>query len=1117
MNISNANLDKCGKSVRIRGESILDSGQIRIVLDNLYSTELIVSGTKDYSVKFQLEEYTKNILIASCNCPHASEGNICKHIWASLIYLENKGMKLKLNPNKDTALVHWDWMDEYMTSDVWVDEDFLYEYNAFSKKNYNPVSVSSKPKSIKPKENDWKECLASVSAVTETQLDFGHDEFLAKSLKTREILYAVDLQMSIERRCLVFRTYQREKKKNGEWGKTRNLRIDNREAFLTSIDRKNDEIYLFLSNIFSMNDNRVYYEYGYGYSRSSSSNSIAIEIPELWPMAIKKIASTSRLYLTAGDISDHEIDFDKKITWDDESCWKLKIKVNKSREKDAWVVRGCFYNNKLEKSLDEVQLLIGEVILFHDLSGLYDGKGFIPWIELLTKNKSLTVPANQQDDLIAALFDMPVLPDLDLPKELDWQKKSIIPQAGINIYFNKFTSKKTILAKISYKYNQTNFTPSELDKKYIVDRDNKYLISRDISFENQCHELLKQLGMAPDARFFSWTFDEKDLSQSVLHLVEQGWDVKIEGGRIKRSGAVSGAVKSGIDWFELSAKVDFEGHIVSFPSLLDAIENNKDLIRLDDGTYGVIAKEWLEKYSQILKVGEASGENLKFKRSQVSLLDALLENKPEIKTDEVLTGLREGFSKLRTIRASDEPGSFKGLLREYQKEGLGWLKFLNKFQLGGCLADDMGLGKTVQIIALLVWYYSSKKANKSSIIVVPRSLVCNWKYETSRFSSLQVLDYSGTNREKNIKVFDDYHIILTTYAILRSDISILSKYNFDYAILDEAQAIKNTSSQVSKSAKLVTAKHKVAMSGTPIENHIGELWSLFEFINPGFMDVSKLAQISDLSNQEKSYNNLLSRAISPFVLRRTKDKVLKDLPSKSEQTIYCELESVQKKKYDELRRYYRKSLDKKISEYGIKGSQMHVLEALLRLRQASCHHGLIDSAYSTKHSAKTQLIIDQLKDIISMGHKVLVFSQFTKMLSIVKNFIEKEKINFEYLDGKTKKRQETVERFNSNANCSVFLISLKAGGVGLNLTSADYCFILDPWWNPAVEAQAIDRMHRIGQKNKVFAYRYIAKDTVEEKILALQESKKSLSEGIISANTSLMKGLTKKDLDFLLS
>ena len=346
---------------------------------------------------------------------------------------------------------------------------------------------------------------------------------------------------------------------------------------------------------------------------------------------------------------------------------------------------------------------------------------------------------------------------------------------------------------------------------------------------------------------------------------------------------------------------------------------------------------------------------------------------------------------------------------------------------------------------------------------------------------------------------------------------LFRSFDFEYAILDEAQAIKNASSQIAKASKLLRARHKLAMSGTPIENHVGELWSLFEFINPGFMNVSNLKKFSDSSKNNENSASLLARAISPFVLRRTKEKVLQDLPPKSEQIVYCELNSVQKKKYDELKKYYRLNLDSKIKEKGLKKVQMHVLEALLRLRQTACHHGLVDAKFEKRHSAKTEVIMEQIGDVLARGHKVLIFSQFTKMLAIVRNFIEKEKIDYEYLDGKTRNRQERVDRFQTDKNCAIFLISLKAGGLGLNLTAADYCFILDPWWNPAVEAQAVDRMHRIGQKKKVFAYRYIARGTVEEKILQLQASKKSLSEGLITADSSLMKGLTQKDLDFLLA
>jgi SNF2 family DNA or RNA helicase len=436
----------------------------------------------------------------------------------------------------------------------------------------------------------------------------------------------------------------------------------------------------------------------------------------------------------------------------------------------------------------------------------------------------------------------------------------------------------------------------------------------------------------------------------------------------------------------------------------------------------------------------------------------------------------------------------------------------------------MGLGKTVQVLAMLA---ARKEApdrahagHSPTLIVVPRSLVFNWKAEAARFApSLRVLDHSHSGRAKNGEHLADHDVVLTTYGTLRRDAAYLKDVEFDYLILDEAQAVKNAASESAKAARLLRGRHRLVLSGTPVQNHLGELWSLFEFLNPGILGSASV--FSGLAGASRSIDEngrgVLARAVRPFVLRRTKEQVARDLPEKLEQTIYCELEADQRKLYDELKEYYRKSLLDLVARDGMNKAKIQVLEALLRLRQAACHPGLLDKARGDDPSAKLDMLLPRLREVVEEGHKALVFSQFTSFLAIVKKKLTKQKIKFEYLDGKTHDRQQRVEHFQTNDKCRVFLISLKAGGVGLNLTAADYVFLLDPWWNPAAEAQAIDRTHRIGQTKQVFACRLIAKDTVEEKVLELQRSKRELADAIINADNSLIGGLRREDLELLLS
>jgi SNF2 family DNA or RNA helicase len=497
-------------------------------------------------------------------------------------------------------------------------------------------------------------------------------------------------------------------------------------------------------------------------------------------------------------------------------------------------------------------------------------------------------------------------------------------------------------------------------------------------------------------------------------------------------------------------------------------------------------------------------------------LDAMLAAQPDARMDEVFKEFRQKMTGFHGIEALEQPAGFVGQLRDYQREGLGWMQFLREFRFGGCLADDMGVGKTAQVLAVL----ESRRAEGlgPSLVVAPKSVMFNWRQEAAKFTpQLRVLEYTGL--ERDAQQIPRHDLILTTYGTLLRDAPRLAEMEFDYVVLDEAQAIKNASTASSKAVRLLKGKHRLALSGTPVENHLGELWSLFEFLNPGMLGEAKVLKMAGglARNPSEESRGLLSHALRPFILRRTKQQVARELPEKTEQTIFCELEPPQRKLYDELRAHYRDKLLAGVDARGLNKSKMQVLEALLRLRQAACHPGLLDGSRIIEPSAKLNVLLDQLSELREEGHKALVFSQFTSFLAIVRARLDEAGVNYEYLDGATRNRQEHVERFQNDPECSLFLISLKAGGLGLNLTAAEYVFLLDPWWNPAVEAQAVDRAHRIGQTRQVFAYRLIARDTVEEKVLELQKTKRDLADAILGEDNSLIRDLKREDLELLLS
>jgi len=407
--------------------------------------------------------------------------------------------------------------------------------------------------------------------------------------------------------------------------------------------------------------------------------------------------------------------------------------------------------------------------------------------------------------------------------------------------------------------------------------------------------------------------------------------------------------------------------------------------------------------------------------------------------------------------------------------------------------------------------------------VVPKSLVWNWEQEAARFApKLRLLAHVGAERAANATALRSrlagVHLLVTTYGVLRKDAALLREIEADYVILDEAQAIKNADSESAKAARLLRGDHRLALSGTPIENHLGELWSLIEFLNPGMLGASRaFAAAAGMKRLEPETAASLARALRPFILRRTKEEVAPELPRKHEETILCEMEPEQRRLYDELRAHYRGSLLGKIAKDGLGKSKIQVLEALLRLRQVACHPALVDKQRTGSGSGKMDVLLARLEEVRREGHKALVFSQFTSFLALVRGRLDAANVPYEYLDGDTQDRQARVARFQGDEACPLFLLSLKAGGVGLNLTAADYVFILDPWWNPAVEAQAVDRAHRIGQSKRVFVYRLLCRDSVEQKVAALQETKRDLAASIIAGDGSVMQKLDRDTLEWLLA
>ena len=567
------------------------------------------------------------------------------------------------------------------------------------------------------------------------------------------------------------------------------------------------------------------------------------------------------------------------------------------------------------------------------------------------------------------------------------------------------------------------------------------------------------------------------------------------------------SVSADLDWFDLEIKVKFGNQKVNLKELRKAFIKKQDYVQLSDGTLGLMPNEWMKKFSNYFKAGEVKANTIKLSNYQFGIIDELyaeLDKKPEFLKD--LYAKKERIKNIKTIKSVEIPKGIKATLRDYQQEGLNWLAFLHENKLGGCLADDMGLGKTLQVITFLQYLKSTLKVKGTSLVVLPTSLVYNWKNELEKFCpTLKVTTHIGSKRLKNTKTFKKFDIVITTYGLAINDVEMLKEFEFNYLILDESQAIKNPHSKRYKSIRLLNSKNKLVLTGTPIENNTFDLYAQLNFVNPGLLGTIAhfKHEFSNAIDKDKDENasKLLSDMISPFLLRRTKKQVATELPEKIENIMYCEMGMEQKQMYQKIKEKYKDYLLKKVDENGIGKSQMYILEGLTKLRQACNSTALISGEkLQTNHSAKLELLIKNLKEKTGQ-HKVLVFSQFVSMLSLVKARLDDENIVYEYLDGKTKNRQGNVDNFQNNDKIRVFLISLKAGGTGLNLTKADYVFLIDPWWNPAVENQAIDRCYRIGQTKTVMAYRMICKGTIEEKIIELQDAKKDVADSIIKVDT----------------
>lgn len=1088
-----------GHTDRLRGKHYFKTERVTLTaIGSLGATAVALgSSGEEYDVWLdfsQLEDHEE--LGVYCDCARFAQGEYCKHLWAMILQAD-KYVQLNLPPKTELYLYECD--------------PELHEIGSPLSRRID-LSLPATTRQTGPRAGaSWREVLSQLASRERNRSTTARLKPLER-IKESQYWFSINLANVVESPWFSINVHHSTRKKDGEWSVPSKICISRAE-----VDSIRDpdccRIFSLLQWTYLQNG----YRYGIAYAP------ILRFSPPILGETLRALCDTGRFVWTMD--GDRTFNDYRTLTYDGGGEWCLAVRVQPGDDDSLQISPELHRTDELgERQTREIGDVVavcdsGAILFAEQIGNLRPGDS--GWVRVWQRTQKLDVPHPEFGAFLREILSIQSAPELILDESLGIERVQQQPMGKLVLSSPENPQEKYLTATVRFKYPGGEVNPDE-PSEFFWNENTKTIVRRDSEAE---HVLLGELNSFAFHEVY-YRFDEKLVqvhrkwfSELVQYFTGRSWEVIADGKRLRRPGNFSIKVESGEDWFDLQADIDFDGVRSPLPTLLQALQRGESFVVLDDGTRGILPEEWLRKFGGLAEMGQVEGDAVRFQSNQALMLDLLLAEQQQVSVDKNFSAWCAKLKGFSGINPASQPRGFRGDLREYQREGLGWFAFLNEFRFGGCLADDMGLGKTIQVLAWLERRRARRlkkgESRKPSLAVVPKSLVFNWIEEAGKFCpKLRVLDYTGTQRAERLQELDHCHLIVTTYATFRRDVQKLKDIEFDYAILDEAQAIKNPSAQATKAVRLLQADHRLAMTGTPVENHLGDLWSLFDFLNPGMLGGITANTFMVSGDDQAERLTALSNALRPFVLRRTKQQVLSELPEKTEQTLYCEMNVKQKKLYQELRDHYRASLTKKIKDVGIKRSKIHVLEALLRLRQAACDPRLVRKDVAVM-GAKIEFLIEQLQWVLSEGHKALVFSQFTSLLALLKKELTKNRWKFEYLDGQSNRRAESVKRFQEDPECSLFLISLKAGGHGLNLTAADYVYILDPWWNPAVEAQAIDRAHRMGQQKPVVAYRMIAKGTVEDKIVQLQQTKRQLADAIISADQSLIRTLSMDDLQIL--
>lgn len=1085
-------------SERQRGEELLASGGVRLLQGNADSVSGEWYEGEGGECTLQVSERR---LVAKCDCGQVGQ-RLCRHLWGLLLAASRSGelsCALKRNVKFGAGGVKVGQRTEQETDEP------HYEYLTKPRKKAVPEATAEPDHELRyePLATGSRRRLGQSSPEKQWQ-KARHSQAAALKVSSYEeegsLLFVWRLEAqpadANRLRCELWRS------QIGSDGKRHCHPVKPEE--ISTVPSENDKILLALL----LNFGQVY---------EGRGNGLEISLAQL-KVAAQVLRNSDNLRVLAMVAGRPQL---QRVKLEIEKLGRVKFACSQVQE-NGWLLEDniqladeYFEGGEIQEILDNGWVLAGECLFRLESPGM---------LSLLKEMRqgSRVMMSNRLSEFVNRLRLCGAEIEGELPSSAQDEIEEGTPRGVLHIEVAEFKEHghEQLNVELTFDYGGTPGNCHFWDETPYAETKGG-LVRRNHAAERQLVERLQELGFTRQPRHLGreWQLMPSLLDNAVRELVLDDWLVTAQGKRYVRPVTRQPQIRrrGSTDWFELEGSVEFEGREMSFPALLRACQGGAHTVRLDDGTEGILPLEWLEAYTALTEFGQVEGGKIIFRVQQALVIDALLKGRLE-DLDGELTRTAESLRSFRTPAPLKAPAGFKAVLRPYQEEGLGWLVGMGRNGLGLCLADDMGLGKTVQVLALL--RQRQLEGNRlPSLIVMPKSLLGNWQAEAARFApTLRVDCYAGPGRTLRAVAEGELDILLTTYGTMRRDVSELAKIQFDYIILDESQAIKNVESSTARAARALRGEHRLAMTGTPIENSLGELFSQLEFLNPGLCGresgVLRLADLSGKLSEERLAR--LRRNLKPFLLRRRKEEVVRDLPAKTEQVIFCEMDELQQHYYDELQDYYRQQFRKEAEEKGSKASSVEMLSALMRLRQAACHPRLVNPDLQVE-SAKVERLLANLEEIIGEGHRALVFSQFTSFLHIVETEISARGWQCCYLDGQTKNRTELVAEFQNNPEKKVFLISLKAGGVGLNLTAADYVFILDPWWNPAAEAQAVDRAYRIGQKRPVFAYRLITRGTVEEKVMKLQGEKRELAKAVLEGEHISGRQLSREDIEFLLA